>query len=166
MPREDITKHIDQLRIDLALLLKDENAVNFCMDLYESSQLFDDAYDDVLAQNEVYKLLELTMVKIPNNPFYRVCFNKLQPLLESYVLQWQSSNKIEARQLVVSDEKEQELFNKAYSLRAYIFQIFHYCAKLLHGDKYAENQAIYFQLLYGETLENYKKEFICQPPQL
>lgn len=143
----------DYLKLNLTNLLVNENAVTFCMDLFQVSQLFDDSYDNTLTKEQTYELLELTMVKIPQNPFYQAFFNKLQPLFESNILQWQSANMIEE-----GDNKES--LEKSYMLRANIYQIFHYCAKLLFGSEYAQQNSFNFQVLYGEKLEEYKKEFI------
>lgn len=140
-----------KLKEHLDLLLKDEFAVKYCCDLWLQLQLFDDIYDEgVLDKESSLKLIQLSMVEIPNNPFFVRFQPYLQPLQYSLFLQWVSANK---------EEDTKGALHKAYMLRAFIFQIVHLCSSLLFGVEYAKENSQVFQELYGETFEEYQEEF-------
>jgi len=153
MKEQDI-RNANIIRENLSVLLEDNSAVDFCVTLFEISQLFDDIYDEgLLARKEVIDLIFKTIIHLPNNQFYSTFKNKLQPLIESYFLQWMSANSIEE----FDGEKQLE---KSYMLRAFIFQIYHFCGMLLKGKDFAISEAVVFQNCYGEKFEEYKKEFV------
>jgi hypothetical protein len=137
------------IRENLNELLGDMSAVEFCVLLFQISQLFDDIYDDGVSKDECLELIMKTMVYLPSNNFYRTFQSQLQPLITSMFLQWMSANKIETQGI------EGEL-EKSYMLRAFIYQIFHFCAILLNRDIDGE----LFQKMYGEKFEEYKREFV------
>jgi hypothetical protein len=127
----------------------DVPGAKFCADLWLQLQLLDDVYDrDELTKEESLKLVKLTLIDIPNNPFYRSYAIRLNPLMESLYLQWTSANRL---------EEEKRDLDKAYMLRAFIIQVFHYCSAILHGIDYAESMD--FQQFYKEKFNDYKREF-------
>jgi hypothetical protein len=138
------------LRENLSNLLKNEEAVNFCCDVFDIAQGFDDIYDKDADKKGVYDLLWLTIFRLPHNQFFSTFRAQLDPLLMSLLLQWQSAN--------VLEENKGDL-NKAYMLRAFFYQLCHFCAALLHGFAYAQEQSVNFQSLYGESFAEYSKEF-------
>lgn len=139
---------VAHLKENLSNFLQDDNATAFCMTLFDISQGFDDIYDEgQLSKKDTLKLISKTLIELPNNPFFCAYKHKLQPLLESYFLQWKSANAIESSR---GD------LHKAYMLRAFIYQIFHYCAYILGRDVPEE----LFQDLYGETFKEYSMEFL------
>lgn len=150
-------KDLDNSKIiyeNLEFLLGDKNAVEFCINLWQISQLFDDIYDEGgISKEECIDLIFRTMTILPQNKFYNAYRLELQPLINSMFIQWISANKIE-------ENKDETMLEKSYMLRAFIFQIFHYCAMLLKGSEFALSESIDFQKCYGETFEDYKKEFV------
>jgi hypothetical protein len=145
-------KNANHIKENLDILINDVYAVDFCVLLFEISQLFDDVYDEGnISKEEAFELMWKTMVKLPSNPFYKSYMGKLTPMIESYILQWMSANTLE-------DKKE--MLERSYMLRAFLFQIFQFCAMLVHGESYAIEKAYLFQKLYGEKFEDYIKEFV------
>lgn len=135
----------------LLILLEDKGAVDMCVLLFKISQLFDDIYDEgKLEKSEALELMYMVMVDLPQNRFYSTFQGKLQPLIESFILQWMSANNLE-------DKKEQ--LEKSYMLRAFLFQIFHFSAMVLKGKDFAIENSDIFQKMYGETFNEYVKEF-------
>jgi len=136
---------------ELLILLEDKSAAEMCTLFFKISQLFDDIYDEgKLEKTEVVELMYMTMVDLPQNGFYNTFQYRLQPLVESFILQWMSANNLE-------DKKEQ--LEKSYMLRAFLFQIFHFSAMVLKGRDFAIKNSDFFQKLYGETFNEYVKEF-------
>lgn len=149
MKSEDIQK--SQIIYDnLIALLGDEPATRFGVLLFEISQLFDDIYDDGgLEKKETVELIFKTMVELPQNHFYNTFKAQLQPLVTSMFLQWISANQYEI---------EKRGLEKAYMLRAFLFQIYQFCGMLLKGKDFAMNEALVFQDCYGEEFNEYKRE--------
>lgn len=135
---------------NLKNLLQNDDAVEFCSSLFTIAQGFDDIKDNETEKVDVYGLMWCVLFKFGENPFYLKHKAFLQPLMASMLLQWQSANVIEQ---TLGD------LHKSYMLRAFFYQICHFCALLLHGSKYAQEQSLNFQMLYGESFENYRKEF-------
>ena len=149
--KEKDLKSAENIRNNLNGLLDNKSAVDFCVLLFEISQLFDDIYDEgKLEKTETVELMLKTLIYLPENQFYRYNQMQLQPMINSYILQWMSANGLEDKKIMLE---------KSYMLRAFLFQIYHFCAKLLYGDLYAIDNAILFQELYGETYLEYNKEF-------
>lgn len=150
----DNEKTAQNLEGHLFTLLKDKDAVKFCTDLWCIIQTWDDIYDgDEYSQKDLNAAFTKCLVHLPLNPFYIAFAPRLLPLIESSILQWKSANSIEK-----SDDKES--LNKSYMLRAFYYQICHYCSSLLWGEEYAVDNAVVFQSLYGESFKKYSKEFI------
>ena len=154
----DIARYIGGLTEVLMDVLKNEDAVRLCINVWEAWELFDDAYDDKLSKDEVYRLLEITMVLIPNNIFYRTFRDKLQPIVELNIMNWHTSNNIEENSLNFNDKDHEKLFYHSYILRSFITQLFSYCVRLLHGDKYCYDNSARLQLLFNNTFEEYKRK--------
>lgn len=139
---------LKSLRGQLDHLISDRNAVSFLCDLWLCSQLFDDIYDEGgIDKENTLILMNMAFVTIPQNPFYLSFRDKLQPLMHSMILQWESANEI---------EKNKGNIHQSYVLRAFFIQVCHYCAALLHGFEYAQEHAETFQKLHGEKFEDYK----------
>ena len=144
-------KNSNIIRGHLTELLDDVYAVDMCVTLFEISQLFDDVYDEgSLNKAHTLQLIQKSLIELPSNLFYRKFFNELQPMIQSYILQWMSANKMEEQNLACE---------KSYMLRAFLFQIYQFCAMLLHGYDYAIDNSLVFQELYGEKFTEYLAEF-------
>lgn len=143
------TVQYDKIVSELMPIFHDHLAVKFCADFWLQLQLLDDVYDgDEISDEEALKLVKLSLIEIPSNPFYVNYGQQLQPLISSLYLQWNAANKLE--------EQKRDL-EKAYMLRAFVIQLFHYCSAIMHGIDYADS--VDFQGFYGETFTEYVKEF-------
>lgn len=134
----------------LTLFSKGE-AVDFLVKLFISFQNIDDVYDgETTDKDEIVSLCISGITIIGADNFYSRHKDKLAPLVESAYLQWQSANKM---------EESGKASEKSYMLRAYYYQIVHFVASLVYGQKYAVDKSVEFQELYGELYINYKEEF-------
>jgi len=124
------------------------DAAKLCLELLYLANFYDDVYDGDKPK-DVYKALIIDMVSIRRNPFFLRFQGELTTLITSMTLQWIAANKL---------EENKEHLEKAYMLRAGIYQVIAYCAFLSGGlDHYLEcGDEIY--KLYGETFENYSEE--------
>lgn len=133
----------------LCLILKNENAVQMCLDLFKISQTWDDLHDgDPVDNDRLSEVFKTALVSLPDNPFYDKFRFQLRPLIMSTILQWESAN---------SMEKLKQSPHKSYMLRAGIYSIFHMCVFLLHGPKIARKTGPAIYEIYGETPDNFLK---------
>lgn len=146
------TEYQTKLFEQLMVLFEDVNASRYCSDLWLQLQLMDDVYDEgkTTSKEEALQLINLSLVEIPNNPFYKAYYSQLNAFNHSIFLQWASANKMET---------EKRDLDKAYMLRAFVVQVFHYVGALLKGTQFAFDNSDIFQALYGETFNDYVEEF-------
>lgn len=139
------------LHKELQSILGDISAARMCFDYFIVAQYWDDLIDrdNELSDDEIHDAFYTSLVSIPNNPFYQKYQHKITPILEVTIYKWLQSNKYE------NDCKE---LNKAYMLRAGLYDLFSLAYITIHGLSGGAN--IYD--LYGETFDKYKKEIICQ----
>lgn len=136
----------------LSECLSDVDAVCFCLSLWEVIHIWDDLYDQdkKVPKDTLNGVFTYLLVELPNNPFYVANQLRLRPMIESMILQWHSANAIEDGSVKVGNGHR-----KAYMLRAFYYQIVHYCGLLLHGWEYAQRNIGPFQSIYGEEWESY-----------
>jgi hypothetical protein len=82
----------------LAYALKDDAAaVQFAQMLVRICDVWDDLIDRdaAVAPDDIQQAFYLALCGLPANPFYRVHFDALHPLLVSGVLSWWASNALE-----------------------------------------------------------------------
>ena len=145
---------IERLRTHLAPVLRDEHAVQFCVQLLELIHVWDDLIDrdhevDAVTIN---RTMLTALIDLPLNPFYHRHIQTLAPLLLNASLQWQDANSMEG-----PDAPESDL-NMAWMLRASVYQIFAFCAFLLGGMDYAREVGPTIRRMYGESLQQYREE--------
>lgn len=143
------------LRADLAALLGDPAAVDFCMSLMGLIHAWDDLVDrDKPLEPQVINRAFLTaLVDLPLNPFYHRHVQALAPVLINAFLQWRDANTME--QAEIPTEKD---LNLAFVLRASVFQVFVFCAFLIGGIELSREIGPDIRRLYVEHLEEYKEE--------
>jgi hypothetical protein len=90
------------------------------------------------------------MVELPQNLFFQAHSHNLLPLVSILILKWIGANNLE-------DNREQ--LHKAYMWRAAYYDLILEVVRLVHGFDEAANAAEYVAKLYGETYEDYVKEF-------
>ena len=136
------------LHENLIQVLGDINAAMLCYDYFIIAQYWDDLIDkdNKLEDIEIHDAFYTSLISIPTNPFYLKNSHKILPVLEVSIYKWFQSNKYESEKIEL---------NKAYMLRAGLYDIFSVCYIAIHGIDADFN--IYD--LYGETFNEFRKEF-------
>lgn len=124
-------------------------AVQAALDLLEIAHLWDDLVDgDKEIQAEHANVtMRKAMLDLPLNPFWSANLRVLQPLLYSCYLQWHTANFF---------EQEDIHLEKAYMLRASVYQIFAMFALICGGVEWAEEITVEVWQTYGEKVENFQ----------
>lgn len=126
-------------------------AEKWLIDFFYVIQGLDDWRDnDPVEPNQKEKVIYQVMVELPQNLFFQANSHNLLPLVSILVLKWIGANKLE-------DNREQ--LHKAYMWRAAYYDLILEVVRLVHGFEQAANAAEYVAKLYGETYEDYVKEF-------
>ena len=126
-------------------------AQKWLIDFFTVIQGLDDWRDnDPVDPHQKEKVIYQVMVELPQNQFFQTHSHNLLPLVSILVLKWIGANKLE-------DNREQ--LHKAYMWRASYYDLILEVVRLVHGFDGAANAAEYVAKLYGETYEDYVKEF-------
>jgi hypothetical protein len=126
-------------------------AQRWLLDFFGVIQGLDDWRDnDPVEPRQKEKVIYQVMVELPQNLFFQANSHNLLPLVSILVLKWIGANKLE-------DNREQ--LHKAYMWRAAYYDLILEVVRLVHGFDNAANAAEYVAKLYGETYEDYVKEF-------
>jgi hypothetical protein len=72
-------------------------------------------------------------------------------MMQNIILKWHTAN-------VFEKEKEVNDVDKAYMLRAELYQLFVLCATLIGGRQWGRDMSISIWRLYGESVKELKKE--------
>jgi hypothetical protein len=134
-------------------LIGNSNAVVFCLDMIKAIHLWDDLIDkdNELKDEEINDVFTFLMVDMPMNPFYAVNQREIAPMMQNIILKWHTAN-------VFEKEKEVNDVDKAYMLRAELYQLFVLCATLIGGRQWGRDMSISIWRLYGESVKELKKE--------
>ena len=126
-------------------------AQRWLIDFFWVIQGLDDWRDnDPVDPKHKEKVIYQVMVELPQNHFFQTNSHNLLPLVSILVLKWIGANKLE-------DNREQ--LHKAYMWRASYYDLILEVVRLVHGFDGAASAAEYVAKLYGETYEDYVKEF-------
>lgn len=124
-----------------------EPAVQFCLDLAEISQVWDDLIDDGHS-DAVNHAFIAALVAVPANAFYRAHFDALHPLVTMWCLDYVSSITLEA-----GNDHERSI---AFVIRDGYAAIVQQCAVLIGGIGYAATLAARIrQAVHDEPLADY-----------
>jgi len=127
------------------------DAVRWLLDLWHVIQVWDDVADgDPIKREDLDRAIFLTVA--PFNPFYEDNKRTLFPVLANMVLKWKASDTIEREGL-------KSHLHKAYMLRAGYYDVVLQVLAIVKGEDVAMAEAHKVALLYGETFEEYAKEF-------
>jgi hypothetical protein len=88
---------------------------------------------------------------MPMNPFYAVNQREIAPMMQNIILKWHTAN-------VFEKEKEVNDVDKAYMLRAELYQLFVLCATLIGGRQWGRDMSISIWRSYIESVDELKKE--------
>jgi len=131
------------------LFLGNQDAVSLAMDILYVVHVWDDLIDkDPSTDEQINTAFRKLIYDIPLNP---IMTKELSVLWLSCYNQWLAANELEAEGKVGG-------VNKAYMLRASIYQLFHHIAIIVGGFKHGTEVAKRVYDLYGETLEGLQEE--------
>jgi hypothetical protein len=141
---EQLLIHFNNLKLPL-------HAQEWLLNFWDVIQGLDDWRDnDAVDATEKELVIYKVMVAMPSNPFFQQHANHLLPIVSNLVLKWIAANKLE-------DNKED--LHKAYMWRAAYYDLILEVVRLVHGYVEASIVSDYVAKMYGETFEDYVKEF-------
>ena len=128
-------------------------AIKLCLDVWDAFQIWDDMVDKTHDRTEfdINHSYRVFIVELSKNPFYLKHISDLMPIINLCIMQWTDANKLEKLE-------GEDYRNKAYMLRACIFNLFRYCAYLVGGHEWGDTIGPDIWNSYGETLEGFLKE--------
>jgi len=126
-------------------------AVQWLLDFWDVIQGLDDWRDgDEIPAQQKEAVIYKVMFLLPNNPFFQYHAKELLPIISNLILRWIGANKLE-------DNREQ--LEKAYMWRAAYYDLILEVVRLVHGFEAAANASDFVAKLYGETYQDYVREF-------
>lgn len=126
-------------------------AVDWLLMVWGLIQVFDDVADgDAVDRKDLDQAIWDCFVGFHRNQFFCSYSQHLTPVLASAVLKWKASD---------TAEREGNANEKSYMWRAGFYDLVLSCIELVHGHQGAMNCAHKVMELYGETCDEYLKEF-------
>jgi hypothetical protein len=142
--KQELIVHFSNLNLPL-------DTQRWLTDFWDVIQGLDDWRDnDAVDPAEKEKIIYQVMVSLPSNPFFQRHAQHLLPIMSNLVLKWIAANRLE-------DNKEE--LNKAYMWRAAYYDLVLEVVGLVHGYENAAVASQYVAKMYGESFEDYVKEF-------
>ena len=127
------------------------DAVDWLCALFDAIQTFDDYADGATVSRErLDALIWHTLAVLPGNPWFLRHAGALLPVVALQVLKWQGSD---------AEERGGNPSAMAYAWRAGFYDLVLLAVSLCHGPAAATNAAPIVMRLYGESFEDYRKEF-------
>jgi hypothetical protein len=126
-------------------------AVDWLMMLWGALQVFDDVADgDTVKRQDLNATIWNTLVGMNQNSFWIANSQTLTPVVASMILKWQASDQAERAGLADA---------RSFVWRAGFYDVVLMSVALCHGTGQATQSASKVMALYGETFEDYMKEF-------
>jgi len=126
-------------------------ATEWLLMLWGAIQVFDDVADgDPVEREDLNAAIWNTLVGMNQNSFWATNSQTLAPVVATMILKWQGSDQA---------ERAGNADARSYVWRAGYYDVVMMVVALCHGTKYATENAHLVMALYGETLEDYMKEF-------
>jgi hypothetical protein len=126
-------------------------ATEWLLMLWGAIQVFDDVADgDPVEREDLNAAIWNTLVGMNQNSFWTTNSQTLAPVVATMILKWQGSDQA---------ERAGNADARSYVWRAGYYDVVVMVVALCHGTKYATENAHLVMALYGETLEDYMKEF-------
>ena len=151
---KDVTEQLPVFKENLDYwLIGNTQAVQFCLDMIKAIHLWDDLIDkDTKIEDEdINEVFTFLMVDMPMNPFYVLNQRDIAPMMNTIILKWHTAN-------VFEKEKKVNDVEKAYVLRAELYQLFVLCATLIGGREWGRDMSVNIWRLYDESVKDLKKE--------
>jgi heme exporter protein D len=142
----------DQLYEHFAVAFKlPPAAVDWLLSVWDAIQVLDDVADkDDIARDDLDSAIFSVLVGMPSNQFFIANSVQLLPALALMVLKWKASD---------DAEREGNADEKSFVWRAAYYDVVLLVVLLCHGPQVAMTAAKHVMALYGETYEEYCKEF-------
>lgn len=126
-------------------------AVEWLLMLWNAIQVFDDVADgDPVEREDLNATIWNTLVGMSQNTFWQANSQTLAPVVASMILKWQASDQA---------ERAGKADARSFVWRAGYYDVVLMAVALCHGTQRATQSAQQVMELYGETLEDYMKEF-------
>ena len=126
-------------------------AIEWLLMLYGAIQVFDDVADgDAVERDDLNAAIWNTLVGMSQNTFWIANSQTLTPVVASMILKWQASDQA---------ERSGKADARSFVWRAGYYDVVLMTVALCHGTQRATETAQQVMELYGETLEDYMKEF-------
>ena len=151
---KDLDKQLPTFKENLNYwLMGNSNAIVFCLDMVKAIHLWDDLIDkdNKVGDEDINDVFTFLMVDMPMNPFYAVNQRDIAPMMNTIILKWHTAN-------VFEKEKEVNDVDKAYMLRAELYQLFVLCATLIGGREWGRDMSVSIWRSYIESVDELKKE--------
>lgn len=126
-------------------------AVDWLLMLWGAIQVFDDVADgDKVIRSDLDAVIWNTLVAMPRNPFFVVHAATLAPVLAAAILKWQASDRVEIGGAPTA---------MSYAWRAGYYDVVLMVLQCCKGVEFATKNAHHVMSMYGESLDDYLKEF-------
>lgn len=127
------------------------DAAKWLLDVWRAIQVYDDVADgDTVARDDLDRTIWASLVGLQINPFHMQNAASLVPVLALQILKWQASDVIERRG---------DADARSYMWRAGYYDLVLLVALMIHGPEKATALGPIIMQMYGETFEDYMKEF-------
>jgi len=133
--------------------LNNNHAISFCLQMLKVIHVWDDLIDkdNELDDEDINEVFTNLMVSIPLNPFYQSNQIHIAPMMHNIILKWHTAN-------VFEKEQKKDDIEKAYMLRAELYQLFVLCATLIGGRDWGRTVSVPIWRAYGESVKELEKE--------
>ena len=128
-------------------------AVRLALDIWSVIQVWDDLVDkdSEVGSDEINETFRKLIYTIPSNPFYAEHAHEFAPILHDMMIRWQIANTLE-------EEQSDGDLEKAWMLRAGVYQVFVYIASKAVDPVWAAIVGPEIWRSYGETLPDFIAE--------
>lgn len=127
------------------------DAIDWLLAIWNAIQVFDDVADgDTVARRDLDAAIWECLVGISQNQFWQANSAHLGPVVATMILKWQASDTV---------ERAGNADARSFVWRAGYYDLILLCVALVHGPKFAAENAHHVMALYGESLDYYLEEF-------
>lgn len=128
-----------------------DDAIAWLSSLWNTIHFFDDVADgDYCDRAQLDSAMWNALVAMPANAFFRKNMDGLLPVMANAMLKWQASDAM---------ERAGNANERSFIYRASFYDVLLMVFQLVHGAELAIACADKILALYGESFEDYKKEF-------
>lgn len=146
------------LRANLVTLQLDPAAIDWLMRVYDAIQFLDDVVDGTpIPRAEADRAIWDLLIALPLHPFYRDNLSELSALMSTAILKWQASDRL---------ERDGKAGPVTFVWRAGFYDLVLAAFRICHGPEAAIANAHLVVGLYGDTFQDYQKEFPPCPAAL